>query len=90
MSKWELRISEHFNTSFKKLDLIIQKRVNIFLQTKLLNSSDPSKLGKPLQGQLKGLIRYRVGDYRILAQLKHDTFTIIAIELGHRREIYRH
>lgn len=89
MHNWKLQISEQFNTSFKKLDLTTQKRVHTFFQTKLLKSADPIKLGKPLQGTLKGLLRYRVGDYRVLVHVKHDTFTIIAIDLGHRREIYK-
>jgi mRNA interferase RelE/StbE len=33
--------------------------------------------------------RYRVGDYRIIAEIKYDVVKILVIEIGHRREIYR-
>jgi len=46
-------------------------------------------LGKTLVGELEGLIRYRVGDYRLICRLEDRALTILVIEVGHRREIYR-
>ncbi len=88
MTRWKLELTEAFDTSFFKLDLATQKRVYTFLNTKLLHHPDPQKLAKSLQGNLKGLQRFRVGDYRILVKIKHDVLTIIAIDVQHRREIY--
>lgn len=34
-----------------------------------------------------GLYRYRVGDYRIICRIEDDTLTILALKIGHRREI---
>ena len=34
---------------------------------------DLRKLGKPLSGDLTGIWRYRVGDYRILAKIEDDS-----------------
>jgi mRNA interferase RelE/StbE len=42
-----------------------------------------------LAGELEGMIRYRVGDYRLICQLEDQALTILVIEVGHRREIYR-
>jgi mRNA interferase RelE/StbE len=42
-----------------------------------------------LAGELEGMIRYRVGDYRLICRLIDQTLTILVIEVGHRREIYR-
>jgi mRNA interferase RelE/StbE len=33
--------------------------------------------------------RVRVGDYRILYQIRDDQLLVIVIRVGHRREIYR-
>jgi mRNA interferase RelE/StbE len=35
-----------------------------------------------------GVWRYRVGDYRILAQLIDNTLTVLALRVGHRRDVY--
>jgi mRNA interferase RelE/StbE len=50
---------------------------------------DPRSLGKPLTGEKQGLFRYRVGDYRLICELKDQVLTILVLEVGHRREIYR-
>ena len=51
-------------------------------------SHNPSD-GKPLHGQLRGLLSYRMGSYRILYEIHHQRLLVIIIDLGHRREIYR-
>ena len=45
--------------------------------------------GKALSGNLKGLWRYRIGDYRLIADIQDNELVIVAIDIGHRREIYR-
>ena len=36
------------------------------------------------------LYRLRVGDYRVVYQIKEQILTIWVIRIGHRRDIYRH
>ena len=31
----------------------------------------------------------RVGDYRVLCQIRDDVMIVLVVELGHRREVYR-
>jgi mRNA-degrading endonuclease RelE of RelBE toxin-antitoxin system len=47
---------------------------------------DPIGFGKPLRYSLKGLRRLRVGDYRVMYQVKGKTVTIVAIK--HRKDVY--
>jgi mRNA interferase RelE/StbE len=47
---------------------------------------DPIGFGKPLRYSLKGLRRLRVGDYRVVYQIKDDSVIILAIK--HRKDIY--
>jgi mRNA-degrading endonuclease RelE of RelBE toxin-antitoxin system len=47
-----------------------------------------SDLGRALTGDLKGLWRYRVGDYRIVASIEDDRFVVLVVTVGHRREVY--
>lgn len=52
-------------------------------------TDDPRKHGKALTGNLKGVWRYRVGDYRLFADIEDDIVTIFIFEIGHRKEIYK-
>jgi mRNA interferase RelE/StbE len=38
---------------------------------------------------MQGLWRYRVGDYRLICRIDDQAVTILVLEIGHRREIYR-
>ena len=44
---------------------------------------------EPLVVNLNGMWRYRIGDYRLLAEIRDDELLILALEVGHRREVYR-
>jgi len=50
---------------------------------------DPERLGKPLKGVLKGLFRYRWGDYRIIYTLEKADARISVLFIGHRKNVYR-
>lgn len=41
-----------------------------------------------LTGDLAGLFRYRVGDYRVIYELRPADELLIVVRVGHRRDIY--
>lgn len=58
--------------------------------TKNLEGTDsPRVYGKELVGNKGGQWRYRIGDYRLLANRDDDTITILVLEIGHRRDVYK-
>ena len=46
-------------------------------------------LGAALKGDLRGLRRLRVGDYRILYEIRNDELVVLVIRVAHRRDAYR-
>ena len=46
------------------------------------------RLGKPLQGELRPFWSYRVGDYRVVYEIRAHELVVLVVMLGHRREIY--
>jgi len=46
------------------------------------------RAGKPLHGELAPFWSYRVGDYRIVYEIRDDELVILVVMVGHRREIY--
>ena len=50
---------------------------------------DPRKHGKGLTANRSGQWRYRVGDYRIIAEIQEDKAIVLVLGIGHRRDIYQ-
>ncbi len=86
-SGWHIETTEQFDREFKKLDRTVQRRVLAYLH-EVEGLDDPRQRGKGLTANHVGVWRYRVGDYRILAQLIDDTLTVLALRVGHRRDVY--
>ena len=86
-SKWKVETTDQFDREFKKLDHSVQRRVLTFLRD-VEGLDDPRQRGKGLTANHAGVWRYRVGDYRILAQLIDNTMTVLTLGVGHRRDVY--
>lgn len=86
---WNVSFLLKARKQLESLDRTAQKRILSFLFERLLASPDPRLLGKMLAGELEGMIRYRVGDFSLICRLEDRALTILVIEVGHRREIYR-
>ena len=50
---------------------------------------DNPAAGSVLKGEFSGLRRIRIGDYRIVYEVKDSELIILVVRIGHRREIYR-
>ena len=50
---------------------------------------DPRTRGKALTGNLAGLWRYRVGDYRIICDIDNGRLVVSVIDVGHRGKVYK-
>ncbi|MBF0999409.1 MAG: type II toxin-antitoxin system RelE/ParE family toxin, partial [Lachnospiraceae bacterium] len=54
----------------------------------LMNCEDPRIHGKRLTPNRSGQWRYRVGNYRILAEIQDNQLVLVLIDVGHRSKIY--
>lgn len=66
--------------SLKKLDIQAQKIITNWIENNLLNCQEPRFSGKPLTGNFKGVWRYRIGAYRLLAKIDDDKLIIFFID----------
>lgn len=85
---WKIEFLENVEKTLKNLPKTVQKRI-ITVLTDISTLEDPRERGKGLTGNLKGLWRYRVGDYRIICRIKNNVLTVYVIDIGHRSEIYK-
>ena len=88
-AQWHIVVSDKARRSIEQLDPVSQKRITRFLFERLEPSTDPEKLGKALSGKLAGKVRFRVGDYRIIAKIERNRLVILVVEVDHRSEVYR-
>ena len=72
----------------KKLDKYTQKILINWMKNNLEACDNPRVHGRPLSANRSGQWRYRVGDYRIIAEIKDNELVILVIAIGHRRNVY--
>jgi mRNA interferase RelE/StbE len=85
---WKIEFDSDVEKDLKKLGHTAQKRIFKFLKDKIMTADKPRNYGKALSGDLAGLWRYRVGDYRILAKIEDHHFIVLVVHVGHRKSVY--
>ena len=74
-----------FAKSFKKLDPFVRKQIKSYLN---LVTENPRAKGKALVANRTGQWRYRIGPPRVIVNIQDNELIILALEVGHRRDIY--
>lgn len=80
----EVVLSRQAQKEFDDLPLSMKRRV-LNVLSRLKNWPKVSG-AKRLTGELKGLVRVRTGDWRVIFRPQHDP--IVVERIAHRREVY--
>lgn len=87
---WHVEISAGARKALGKLDPPAARTILKFLDEKVAHADDPRAIGKALAGSTLGNFwRWRVGDYRVIADIVDQTVTVLVVRIGHRRDVYR-
>ena len=87
---WRVELADSAAKQLRKLDPQIAKRILTFLRDRIAPLDDPRSVGEALRGkELGDFWKYRVGDWRIIADLDDGVMLITVIRIGNRRGIYR-
>ena len=87
---WRIEFAESAAKQLHKLDPAIARRLLRYLGERVAPLEDPRSLGAALKGDELGQFwKYRVSDYRIIAQIIDREIRIVVVRVGHRREVYR-
>lgn len=84
-----VEIGDFAERQLLNLDKPVRERILDYLGDRIEGCKNPRHFGEPLKGEKSGLWRYRVGDYRIICELRDQRLVVLALSIGHRREIYR-
>jgi mRNA interferase RelE/StbE len=86
--RYRVVIQEGAIKTLKKMDGAVRRLILAYLRSRLEGIEDPRLIGKALVGGRAGQWRYRVGDYRILAEIRDEEIAIYVFKIGHRRDVY--
>jgi mRNA interferase RelE/StbE len=87
---WEIELDRTAKRDLDGLDQQVRRRIFRFLYERVAKLEDPRSIGEALKGSEVGdLWKYRVGDYRIIANIEDRRICIVIVRVGNRREVYR-
>jgi len=86
---WTVRWERRAIKDMAKLGSVERERVARFILDRIASRDNPREIGEALVGSFAGYWRYRVGDYRVVASIDDGAITILIVQVGNRREVYR-
>ncbi|ALE03438.1 type II toxin-antitoxin system RelE family toxin [Bartonella ancashensis] len=86
---WTIKYENKALSFLKRCDKKEAQRILNFLDEQISPLGNVRTVGKPLRGQLSGLWRYRIGNYRILCDIYDKELFILVLAIGHRKNIYK-
>ena len=88
MKQYTVEFTKEALHQLKKLDKYTSMLILAWIRKNLEGCFDPRQHGKGLTANRSGQWRYRVGDYRLIADIQDDKILILILNVGHRRDIY--
>ena len=87
--RYSVEFSKRALKDLKKLDRTTAALILGWIRKNLEGCEDPRIHGKGLTSDRSGQWRYRVGDYRLLADIQDGKLIILMMTIGHRSEVCR-
>ena len=87
---WRIEYSSDADKEIAKLDNQVAQRIIKFMGGRVAKLENPRSIGEALTGsKLGNYCKYRVGNYRIIADIQDARLCVQVVRLGNRREVYR-
>lgn len=86
---YTIQTTPRFDKEFKKLDFYTQKIIKAWINKNIQGCEDPKIHGKALSSNRSDQWRYGIGDYRLLCEMHDNELIILALSVGHRKEVYK-
>jgi mRNA interferase RelE/StbE len=86
--RYKVEYSPKVEKSLRKMDKHVRNLLYAWIDKNLVGCENPRRLGTSLTGNRSGEWRYRIGDYRLIAEIQDDKVVILLLNAGHRKQIY--
>ena len=89
VKKYSVVVSPKAEKKMDKLDATVRRKIAQWIKDNLVDCENPRLYGAPLHNVLKEYWRYRVGDWRIVAEIKDTEVIILIVKIDKREDVYR-
>ncbi len=87
---WRVEFAKAALRELDRLDPQVARRILAFLHDRVVAQGDPRGVGQALKGaELGELWKYRIGDYRVIADIDDDVLRVLVVRIGNRRDVVR-
>ncbi|HKM02125.1 MAG TPA: type II toxin-antitoxin system RelE/ParE family toxin [Sedimentibacter sp.] len=87
--KYQVQYTPVAIKQLKKMDDYTRKLIYAWIDKNVQGCNNPREQGKGLTANHSGQWRYRIGDYRIIAEIQDEKVIVLIVNIGHRKEIYK-
>ena len=87
---WAINYTKTAQGQLGKLPRAVASRIMDYMDNRV--AAAPNSLrdfGMAMRGAWAGHWHYRVGDYRLICDLRDGELVVLVLKIGHRREVYR-
>lgn len=85
---YHVEFTDSAKRQLKKLDRHTASILTGWIRKNLEGCENPRQHGKGLTANRSGQWRYRIGDYRLIAEIQDEKIVILILNIGHRSDIY--
>ena len=86
--QYRVELTDRVIKQLKKIDKHTSALIMGWIEKNLDGCENPRMHGKGLTDNRTGQWRYRIGNYRLICEIKDEEVLILVLEVGHRRKIY--
>ena len=87
---WRVEFAKAALRELDRLDPQVARRILAFLHDRVVAQGDPRGVGQALKGaELGEFWKYRIGDYRVIADIDDGVLRVLVVRIGNRRDGYR-
>ncbi|MCI0654939.1 MAG: type II toxin-antitoxin system RelE/ParE family toxin [Methylococcaceae bacterium] len=86
---WKVEFDDRAAKELRILDQQTQLNILNYLRERIATAEDPRRFGKSLSGDLAGLWRYRIQDYRLICRIEVEKLVVLILRVDHRKNIYK-
>ena len=85
---WNVELTKTAENQLRKLEKKWQITILDYFEDDISTLDNPRLRGKALTGDKKDLWRYRLGDYRIICDIRDEQLVLLAVTIGYRKDVY--
>ena len=84
-----VRYEKAAQKALKEMDRFQASMIISWIEKNLVGTDNLRQHGKGLVANRSGEWRYRIGDYRLIANINDESVTILIVQIAHRSTIYK-